>query len=122
MKVKVARDDVYVPKWRDNRKLPETEQIKVYFKYMTAAQEERFTIFKPKYNDDKTDKVDIEIIVDEVAVWNECVTKIEGLVDEKTGKPITLPSVVSEMPHSYQLITEVTAYIRRNLEGEERKN
>lgn len=117
MKVKVAREDTYIPKWRDNRKLPEVEQVKVHFKYMTAEQEERLSLIKPKY---QGENIDLEVQMNSTVVWEECVTKIDNFTDD-TGKPIT-PKAALDIPGIYSLVTEVVGYIRRNLEEEERKN
>ncbi len=118
MKVKIAREDTYIPKWRDNRKLPEPEQIKVHFKYMTAEQEERLSLLKPKYIGEN---IELDVQLNSTKVWDECVTKIEGMVDEK-DKPITAPKDILSIPHCYELVTEVVGYIRRSMDETEVKN
>jgi len=120
MKVRVARSDIYVPKWRDNRELPEAEQIKVHFNYMTAVQEEQYSMFKPKYVGEGKE-VDFDFELNATDVWKECVTKIEGLIDEK-DKPITSPTAALAVPGIYGLVTEVVGHIRQGLDGVDRKN
>ena len=123
MKVKIARQDVYIPDWKNNKKLPEMEQIKVEFSYMTAEQEEKFSTIVPKYRGTETDKmnVEVEIHTNANAIWNDCVKKVNGLFDEN-DKEITIPSKVMEIPGIYGLITDVVAYIKLGIEEEEIKN
>jgi len=123
MKVKVARQDVYIPGWRDNKKLPEAEQIKVDFSYMTAEQEEKFSTLVPRYKGTETEKMDIEVEIhtNANAIWDDCVKKVHGLFDEDSDKEITAPQKVREIPGIYGLITEVVAHIKKGIE-EESKN
>lgn len=118
MKVRVARSDTYVPKWRDNRKLPEAEQIKVYFNFMTAEQEEKLSLLRPKY---VGEEIELDVQMNATDVWKECITKIEGLTDEK-DKPITSPEAALAIPGIYTLVTEVVGHIRQGLDEVERKN
>ena len=123
MKVKIARQDVYIQNWKNNKKLPEAEQIKVEFSYMTAEQEEKFSTIVPKYKGTETDKmnVEVEIHTNANAIWNDCVKKVNGLFDEN-DKEITIPSKVMEIPGIYGLITDVVAHIKLGIEEEEIKN
>ena len=123
MKVKIARQDTYIPKWRDNRDLPEDEQIKVLFSFMTSVQEERYSDLQPKYvseNDNMHYEIEVKYNIN--AIWNECVKKITGLFDEDSGKEKTAPKEVSEIPGIYGLITEVVGHIKRGIEATESKN
>ena len=124
MKVKIARQDVYIPEWKNNKKLPEAEQVKVEFSYMTAEQEEKFSTIVPKYKGTETSNmnVEVEIHTNANAIWDECVKKVIGLFDEDTGKEITDPKKVRGIPGIYGLITDVVAYIKRGIEEEEVKN
>lgn len=123
MKVKIAREDVYVPKWKGNRNLPEAEQIKIEFSYMTAEQEEKYSTIIPRYKGaDKEDiDVEIEIHTNANAIWMGCIKKVNGLFDEK-DKGISSPKEVLDIPGIYGLITEVVAHIKQGIEEEEAKN
>jgi hypothetical protein len=41
MKVQIKRTDTYVPKWNGNRKLPESEQVKVHYHFLSFEEQER---------------------------------------------------------------------------------
>jgi hypothetical protein len=120
MKVRIARADVYTPKWRGNRQLPEAEQIRVEYKLLTAEQEERFSSISPEY-DKGGDVARIKVETHANAIWDECVVKVFGLTDD-AGKAIESPAKVKEIPGIYTLITEVVAQIKRGLDEPDLKN
>ena len=123
MKIKIARQDVYIPEWKNNRKLPAEEQITVEFSYMTAEQEEKFSTIVPKYKGTETSNmnVEVEIHTNANAIWNDCVKKVNNLFDEN-DKEVTSPKKVIEIPGIYGLITDVVAHIKLGIEEEEIKN
>jgi hypothetical protein len=123
LKVKVARSDIYIPRWRGNKDLPEDEQIRVEYSYMTAEQEEKYSDLQPKYvsEDDKM-HYEIEVKYNINAIWEECVKKVMGLVDEESGKEISDPKKVKNIPGIYGLITEVVGHIKKGIDEEEVKN
>lgn len=51
MRIQVKRNDTYVPKWNGNRKLPESEQIKVHYHFLSFEEQERLVSVN---NDNKT--------------------------------------------------------------------
>ena len=122
MKVKVARQDVYIPEWRGNKKLPEEEQIKVDFSYMTAEQEEKFSTLVPRYKGTETSNMDVEVEIHTNAnsIWDGCVKKVHGLFNEDSGKEIIDPLKVRDIPGIYGLITEVVAHIKKGIETEQK--
>ena len=123
MKVKVARQDTYIPRWRGNRELPEDEQIRVEYSYMTAEQEEKYSDLQPKYvSEDNQMHYEIEVKYNVNAIWNECVKKVTGLYNEDTGKEINLPKEVAKVPGIYGLISEVVGHIKQGIEEDEVKN
>lgn len=123
MKIKIARHDTYVPEWRKNRELPEAEQIKVEFAYMTSEQEEKYSDLQPKYvSEDNQMHYEVEVKYNINAIWDECVKKVTGLVNVDTGKEITVPKDVAKIPGIFTLISEVVGHIKRGIEEEEAKN
>jgi len=123
LKVKIARQDVYIPQWKKNRDLPEDEQVKVEFSYMTAEQEEKYSDLQPKYvseNDNMHYEIEVKYNIN--AIWNECVKKVTGLFNEDTGQAITAPKDVKNIPGIYGLITEVVGHIKRGIDEGEAKN
>ena len=123
MRVKVARDDVYIPRWRGNKKLPKDDQVKVVYSYMTAEQEEKYSDLQPKYvSEDEKMHYEIEVKYNVNAIWDECVKKVQGLFDEDTDKEITDPKKVREIPGIYGLVSEVVGHIKKGIDEEESKN
>ena len=123
MKVKIARQDVYIPQWKKNRDLPEDEQVKVEFSYMTAEQEEKYSDLQPKYvseNDNMHYEIEVKYNIN--AIWNECVKKVTGLFNEDTDKEVTDPREVKKIPGIYGLITEVVGHIKHGIDEGEAKN
>ena len=125
MLIRVTRDDIFTPTWRGNDKLKEEDQIKVSFGYMTAEQEEKFSTMKSAYKGDLNDKdreVKIEIETHANQIWDACVKKVTGLVDEATKKPIDNVKAIRAIPGIYGLITEVVAHIKAGIEALDEKN
>ena len=125
MKVKVARQDTYIPRWRGNRDLPEDEQIRVEYSYMTAEQEEKYSEMQPKYvsEDDKM-HYEIEVKYNINAIWDDCVKKVSGLFwdDGKVDKEYTSPKEIMKIPGIYTLISEVVGHIKKGIDEDESKN
>lgn len=123
MKIKLSRTDIYIPKWNGNRSLPESEQVKVEYRYMTCEEEERFSVLRPIYNmaEGKTQDVAIDYKTFANDIWKACVKKVSGLQDE-AGAEITESKKVADIPGMYSLITEVVAEIKRGLTEEDLKN
>lgn len=123
MKIKIARQDTYIPQWRNNRDLPEDEQIEIEYSYMTAEQEEKYSDLQPKYvseNDNMHYEIEVKYNIN--AIWTECVKKVTGLFNEDDGKEVTTPKDVKNIPGIYGLITEVVGHIKRGIEEDEAKN
>ena len=129
MRLKVSREDTYVPEWNNNKKEPADQQIKVYFKYMTSEVEEKYSKMRPTYKgnlDDMAGK-DQEITMDLEShvcdIWDDCVTKVDNIFDDdKPTLAIAKPLVVRNIPGTYGLITEVVAHIKQGFEAQEEKN
>ena len=126
MRVKVARQDVYIPRWRGNRDLPEDEQVKVEYSYMTAEQEEKYSTLVPRYKGTQDEKIDVEVEVhtNANAIWLDCVKNVSGLFwdDGKGEKEYTTPKEILKIPGIYGLVTEVVGHIKQGIDEEESKN
>ena len=125
MRVKVAREDIYIPQWRGNRDLPDEEQIKIEYSLMTAAQEEKFSELQPKYvNEGDQVHYEVEVRYNINAIWDECVKSIKNFIwdDGKKEIPVTDPKKIQDVPGIYDLITEVVAHIKRGITEDDRKN
>ena len=123
MKVKLSRTDIYIPNWNGNRSLPDSEQVKVEYRFMTCEEEERFSLVRPRYNmvEGKASEVEIDYKTFANDIWKTCVKKVSGLYDE-AGTEITEPKKVADIPGMYSLVTEVVAEIKRGLTEADLKN
>ena len=123
MKVKLSRTDIYIPNWNGNRSLPESEQVKVEYRFMTCEEEERFSVVRPVYNmaEGKTQEITVNYDLHANDIWRACVKKVSGLQDE-AGVEITEPKKVADIPGMYSLITEVVAEVKRGLTEADLKN
>jgi hypothetical protein len=120
MRVTVSREEYFVPEWNGNLKQKEADQVKVYFKYLTPEQEERYLQFRPIYRDGGSE-IEMTVETNANAIWSDCVTRVEGLYDEN-DKPITDPKEVVKMPGMYGLITEAVARIKKGQEVDEKNS
>ena len=123
MKVNISGRETYIPKWNGNQKLPKAEQVSVEYRYMTCEEEEKYSNFVPKYSMEANAAKEVELEIKPHAneIWDLCVTKVSGLFDEN-GKEITDPKAVRKVPGLYELITEVSAEIRKGIQEADSKN
>jgi hypothetical protein len=124
MRLKVTRTDTYIPEWYNNKK--DSAPIKVSFKWQTSEQEEKFSKMRPTYRgnmaEEDIQEVEMDLESHICAIWDECVISVENVIDDDTGKPITDPKKVREIPGTYGLVTEVVAHIKAGFEALEEKN
>ena len=119
MKVNLSITQKYTPTWRDNRDLPELEQIVVTYRLMTAEQEERFAKMSAK--SDGTGEYLVNIEPKAVEIFGACVTHVDGIWDTASN-PITEAADVLKIPGIYELIGEVAAEIKKGMSEEDTKN
>lgn len=113
MKLNLKLKDIYIPDWKGNKDLPEDEQIKITFRYITLADREVLS-------DKNASLMDIT-----KKVWDKNVEKIEGLemtVDDKSVEFI--PSMIYELPDLNELfeLTATHVLIASSLSDNEKKN
>ena len=105
MKIHYKKNDIFIPEWNENKKLPDAEQIKFHHRFLTTAERKEFIYMEPHtqgkvailtnmYKDDMTEdeqvdlltKNDRKIIQDGEGIAKTITTKIEGLsmVDENS--------------------------------------
>ena len=80
MKLNFVSENVYIPKWNENKKEKEN-QIKVYWKYPTYSERKRIKYFSnPKVNNiGSGSNPEIEFIIDFEMAIKLCIVKIENL-------------------------------------------
>lgn len=121
MKIKLSRTDTYIPKWNGNRNLPEAEQVKVDYRYMTCEEEEKWSVIRPVFTDGETKEVKVDYATHANDIFAACVLKVDGLCDTD-GKPVAKPQEVLKVPGIYGLVTEVVAEIKRGITEQDSKN
>ena len=130
MRLKVSREDTFVPDWNNNKKEPADQQIKVHFKYMTSEVEEKYSKMRPTYKGDLENMTsgEQEITMDLEShicdIWDDCVIRVDNIEEKDKSPTVTIakPRAVREIPGSYGLITEVVAHIKQGFEAQEEKN
>lgn len=103
MRVQVKRNDTYIPKWNGNRKLPEAEQVKVHFHFLSFEEQQQLVSV------DENNKTKLNF---SQGVASQ-VDSIENLVVEEDGEEKTVDTgaqLVSE-PACDRLALEVWQYL-----------
>lgn len=115
MKITLNRKGIYIPEWRGNKELPENEQIKVEFEYLTAADKENLYI--------STGETNVGSIARQT--WNTKVKKIINMELEVDGEILQpTPENILNLPDTFDFFTEVATHIfeASSLDKEEIKN
>ena len=123
MKIVATLEDRYIPRWNDNRELPEVEQIAVEIKWPTVSQRESLKGYKISPKDE-----DVKVIFDTQKILRKHVGVITNLEVEMNGKPVKILSGADLAETTVLalggLIDELKAYIcsEDGLEDETEKN
>ena len=123
MKIVATLEDRYIPRWNDNRELPEVEQIAVEIKWPTVSQRESLKGYKISPKDE-----DVKVVFDTQKILKKHVGVITNLEVEMNGKPVKILSGADLAETTVLalggLIDELKAYIcsEDGLEDETEKN
>lgn len=113
MKIHYKKNDIFIPEWNDNKKLPEGEQIKFHHRFLTTLERKQFIYveehtqgsvakFASGYSEDMTedeqvallDKTDRKITQDGAGIARCVVTKIENLeMEDEAGKILKIDTI-----------------------------
>jgi hypothetical protein len=131
VKVNISREGTYIPKWEDNRDLPEDEQIVVSFVSLTHDERQKYTHKeKPTYSIETEGKTDEEIEAQleaqtrraEFKAWTDddkiavaCKPTIKNLEDTE-GNPIDTWAKLLAAPQTAEnqirnLVVEIEAHL-----------
>ena len=115
MKITFKEINVFIPEWDKNKKQPESEQIKVYWRYPNSQEVKaiRHTT-NPRMEMDAETKKDVksmyvEMKIDYIAAVEMLVERIENL--EVNGKAIETGKALIQTPGLNGLFQEVSAEI-----------
>jgi len=114
MKLNLGRMGDFIPTWEGNDKLPENEQIKVFYKRIMGQLSSKMV----RVADDGTGYIDYPVIV------KTCITKIENLIDENNGNIDTAQKLLDQVGTA-GLVTEIGAHILNDSklpDGDQKKN
>jgi hypothetical protein len=103
MKLSVTRNDVYVPKWNGNSKLPDDEKVKVHYHFLSFEEQESIVSVDSKGETRLNFAKGVAAQVD----------KIENLVIESDGEEtaITTGAELVAEPAVDQLALEVWRHL-----------
>lgn len=90
MKLIIKDSDVFIPEWNKNKSLPEAEQIKIYYKYLTTEQRKQFVYTEPlKISTEKNKDSEMELVIkqDTMGIAKTSVYRIDG-IELSDGKKI----------------------------------
>ena len=81
MKLKFNLDNVFIPEWNKNKKLPTSEQIKITWRFPSYSERKEIKYFtNPVLQIGGKVVTDMELKMDMEKAVDICVTKIENLV------------------------------------------
>ncbi len=117
MKITFREENIFVPEFEGNDKLPESEQIKVYWNYPNSAEAQdirgfrnpRMTISGKKAKKKADEAMEVEVFVDSILAVKKLVYKIENL--EVNGQRIETGEVLTLTKGMAALVSEISAEI-----------
>ncbi len=144
MKVNISREGRYIPEWRDNRELPDDEQIIVTYSNLSHEEREKYEskekpiltmtdieVKTDKQIDEEIDKqfASLQVTVDNATgekVAAAMLPKFEHLEDED-GNAITTWAAVLKIPQTKvnqiaSLIDEVRTHLVKEAREKDSKN
>lgn len=127
MKIQIKESDIYIPNWHNNRELPDAEQIKIYYKYLTTDQRKTYVHTEPlKVSAEKGKDSEIEIVIkqDTEGIAKASIYRIDGLETMEGKKIDTVAKLYSTIDSSEigMLIAEVENYLLSANRGIDEKN
>lgn len=92
MIIEVKKEGVYIPTWKKNNELPETEQIRVTHRYFAPEERKKYIYTTPMQANKLTGAVgwDVQYIQDEKGITKALVTGIENLTIMSGKKKIEI--------------------------------
>lgn len=112
MRIEVKAEDIYIPRWNNNRGLPEDEQIKITHRFLLGGERKKYIYTKPMQADKFTGELDskVDYIQDGQGIAKAIVTKIEGLevaCGDKVVKVDTIEKLYTTSGVNQVLIAEI---------------
>ena len=129
MVINVKKEDIFIPQWNGNQDLPEAEQIKIYHRFLTTAERERY-IYLKNYTEGSAAKLlaakddeitDVfleygrEFIQDSKGIALAIITKIENLsIDYGDGQEEAVGTIEKfySLPDAFPALrAEIEGYV-----------
>lgn len=89
MKIEVVKEKVFEPSYNGNMDLPGPERVRVYHRFLSAAERNKFIYTKPmKIGGAESGMV--EFVQDEEGISRAIITKIENLELDLDGKSVKI--------------------------------
>ena len=98
MIIEVKNNDIFIPKYGGNDKLPEGEQIKVHHRFLLPGERKKYIYSQPVKVDKLKGEVDsnVEVVQDEEGIARAIVTSIDNL-NIKCGKKSVKVDTIEKM-------------------------
>ena len=106
MEIQINKFGSYVPKWRGNKTLPEKEQIKFHFRYLTNDERDQYIYLTPVTlkQIDEGNALDRSYVQDGKGIAKAVTTKIENLVINADGKKEEIKDIETFYKYSFPLL------------------
>ena len=130
MVINVKKEDIFIPEYNGNQEQPDAEQIKIYHRFLSTAERERYIYLKnytegsaakllaSKEADDMEDifvEYSREFVQDSKGIALAIITKIENLsIDYGDGQKEAVETIEGfyELPDAFPTLrAEVEAYV-----------
>jgi len=112
MVIEVKNKDIFIPKYGENDKLPDGEQIKVHHRFLLPGERKKYIYTRPVKVDKLAGKVDsnVEAVQDEEGIARAIITGIDNLdikCGDKTIKVDTVEKMYSTSGVPKYLVSEI---------------
>lgn len=84
MKIEVKDREVFIPQWNSNKDAPESEQIRVHYKYLNQGDRSRYIRVEKETKFSSDGKPEMALYQDQAGLTKAMVTLIENLTVGKT--------------------------------------
>jgi len=115
MVIEVKNKDVFIPKYNGNDKLPDSEQIKVFHRFLLPGERKKYIYTKPMILDKMTGKLNpsVDFVQDEKGIAQAIITGFENLKISIDGKELEIKTVDEIYTHDVPstLVAEIESHM-----------
>lgn len=106
MEINIQKNGFYIPKWRGNRELPEKEQIKFHYRFLSNDERDTYIYLQPVTlkQIDEGNALDREYVQDGKGIAKAITTKIDNLNIVADGKKEQITDIDTFYSYSFPLL------------------